>query len=130
MKLDAFLVLPAVIVATGCGDSGGQRLSREEYASKADAICLQYGEDTSALRNPLTVSELVTVLDKQLPILEGARRNAATALNPPDERAWPSVDQWLATEDKDQGRIWRSSLLASISHRCGRRTFGQRMGSD
>ncbi len=98
MKLDAFLVLSAVIAATGCGDSGGQRLSRAEYASKADAICRQYGEDTSGLTNPTTASELVTVLDKQLPILEKALGDVHRLKPPESEQA--TVDQWLAYEDR------------------------------
>jgi hypothetical protein len=98
VKLEAFLVLSAVIAATGCGDSGGQRLSREEYASKADAICRQYGEEASALTNPTTVAELVTVLDKQLPILEKALDGVHRLKPPESEQA--TVDQWLANEDK------------------------------
>jgi hypothetical protein len=87
-----FLVLALVLLA-GCGGGGGKRLSREEYVSKADAICGKYNQQTKALSNPSNLTELAAVADKTLPILDNALKDLRKLKPPVDEQA--TVDKWL-----------------------------------
>jgi hypothetical protein len=87
-----FLLLSIVLVA-GCGGSG-KRLTKQEYASKADAICATYNGEVKKLDNPKNLSDLAKVADQTLPLLDDAIKDLKK-LNPPaSEQA--RVDQWLS----------------------------------
>jgi hypothetical protein len=91
-----FLVLALLLVA-GCGGSG-ERLTKQEYASRADAICAKYNGEVKKLGNPKNLSELVKVADQTLPILDNAIKDLKK-LNPPaSEQA--KADQWLSQVEK------------------------------
>lgn len=97
MRRASFLLLALVLVA-GCGGSGGKRLTKEEYASKADAICAKYNGEVKKLDNPQNLSELARVADETLPILDNAITDLKK-LNPPAaEQA--KADQWLSQVEK------------------------------
>jgi hypothetical protein len=86
------LVLPALLAACG-GDSGGARLTKAEFASKADAICEKYNKQAESLDSPKSLTELADVADNTIPIL----RNAIgewRKLNPPQSEA-DTVDEWI-----------------------------------
>jgi hypothetical protein len=85
----------AIALLAGCGGNGGggERLSREEYASQADEICGKYNKQVKALENPSNLSELATVSDKSIPILENAIRDLRELKPPADEQA--TADEWL-----------------------------------
>jgi hypothetical protein len=89
----SFLVL-AIVVAAGCGGGGGKRLSREEYASKADAICRKYNAQARLLVAPTNLSELAKAFDKALPLFEKAIKDLHKLKPPESEQA--GADQWLA----------------------------------
>jgi hypothetical protein len=89
----AFLLLLAVGVLAGCGGGGGERLTREEYASKADAICTKYNRQTDVLQNPTNLRELANVADATLAILDNAIEDLRE-LEPP-ENEQETVDRWL-----------------------------------
>ena len=57
MRRASSLVL-AIVVAAGCGGGGGKRLSRDQYASKADAVCRKYNAQAKLLVAPTNLSEL------------------------------------------------------------------------
>jgi hypothetical protein len=84
----------AIGLVAGCGGGGSKRLSKEEYASKADAICAKYNQQTKALQNPTSLKELGDVADKTLPILDNALKDLHKLKPPADEQA--TADQWLA----------------------------------
>jgi hypothetical protein len=87
-----FLLLSIVLVA-GCG-GGGERLTKQEYASKADAICAKYNREVKKLANPKNLSDLAKVADQTLPLLDNAIKDLKK-LNPSaSEQA--RVDQWLS----------------------------------
>jgi hypothetical protein len=90
----ASLVLLVLAVAAGCGGGGGKRLSRQEFASKADAICSGYNRELTALKQPSSVAELGTSLDHLLVSFERARKDLSRLKPPENEQA--TVDQWLA----------------------------------
>ena len=82
-----------IALAAGCGGSG-KRLTKQEYASKADAICGKYNREVKKLENPKNLSELAKVADQTLPFLDAAIKDLRK-LNPPaSEQA--RVDQWLS----------------------------------
>jgi chromosome segregation ATPase len=89
-----FLVVAIALVA-GCGGGGdGTRLTKQEYASQADAICGKYNRQVKELSNPRNLSELEKVADQTLSILANAI-NDLKKLNPPaSEQA--KADQWLS----------------------------------
>jgi hypothetical protein len=99
-----FLLL-AVVFAAGCGGGGGssERLTRADYAKKADAICGKYSQQTNALANPSNLSDLADVADKTIPILDNALDELHKLKPPADEQA--TADRWLAEVEKLKGDL-------------------------
>ncbi len=93
----------AVAFLAACGGSGGKALSRTDYASKADAVCSKYSQQTKALGNPSDLSGLATVADKTLPILGNALTDLKK-LKPPAEEQ-DTVNQWLAQVENLKGDL-------------------------
>jgi hypothetical protein len=90
--------LLAIVVAAGCGGgSDGGRLTREQYAGKADAICTKYKQKTNALSRPATLSDLADVADQVLPLLRDARGELRALRPPQDEQV--KANAWLAQFD-------------------------------
>ena len=94
MRRASFLLL-AIVVAAGCGGGGGgKRLSRGQYASKADAICRKYSAQAKLLAAPKNLSDLGKAFDKALPLFETAIKDLHKLKPPANEQA--RADQWLA----------------------------------
>ena len=94
MRRASFLLL-AIVVAAGCGGGGsGKRLSRGQYASKADAICRKYSAQAKLLAAPKNLSDLGKAFDKALPLFETAIKDLHKLKPPASEQA--RADQWLA----------------------------------
>jgi hypothetical protein len=95
----ASLLLLALVLLAGCGGGGGggKPLTREQYASKADAICSKYKRDTNALERPKNLSGLAKIADQVLPILDDARGELRKLKPPPNEQG--TADAWLRQFD-------------------------------
>ena len=92
------------VFLTACGgDGGGPRLTKEEFASRADAICGKYNQQVKALDNPSSLKELADVADQTIPILHNAIRDL-DKLNPPESEQ-DTVDQWLDQVEKLEGDL-------------------------
>jgi hypothetical protein len=89
-------VLLALLFLAGCGggsSSSGQPLTREQYASQADAICGKYKQKTNALSRPATLHDLADVADQVLPLLDDARGELRALRPPAEEQA--TAKAWL-----------------------------------
>jgi hypothetical protein len=88
-------LLLAVALLAGCGGSGsgGRRLTRDDYAKQADAICSKYKQKTDALSRPATLPDLADVADQVLPLLDDAR-GELRALRPPQHEE-ATANAWL-----------------------------------
>jgi hypothetical protein len=87
-------VLLCAILLTACG-GGSKRLSREEYARRADATCRHFNERTKDLGSPSDVKGLVKLADQTLPLLERAIADLRRLQPPEDEEAL--AGRWLAS---------------------------------
>jgi hypothetical protein len=88
------LALLVLTLLTACGGSGsGPRLTKEQFASRADTICGNYNQQLKTLANPSNLKELAGVADQTIPILHNAIRDL-DKLNPPASEQ-DTVDQWL-----------------------------------
>ena len=93
------------LLAAGCGGSSkssssgsssdGDRLTRAEFAAKADAICKKYNAKTKQIgNNSKSLSDVARAFDQALPLLENALAELK-ALKPPKSEQ-RDVDEWLA----------------------------------
>jgi hypothetical protein len=93
MRRAPLIALALAFVLAGCGGSS-KALTKKEYAAKADAICGKYNQQTKALASPKTLSDLATVADQTLPILDHALTDFGKLRPPASEEGL--ADQWVA----------------------------------
>jgi hypothetical protein len=90
----SLLALAFVVLLPACGGGGsGKPLTKEAYASKADAICGKYNQQINSFDNPKNLSELAKIADKTLPVLDHAINDISKLEPPVSEKALS--DQWL-----------------------------------
>jgi hypothetical protein len=92
MKRAALIAL-ALVLLPGCGGGSGESLTKEEYASKADAICGKYNQQIKTFGNPKSLPELAKVADQTLPVLDHVIGDISKLRPPAGEKAL--ADQWL-----------------------------------
>jgi hypothetical protein len=91
------------LLAAGCGggssnSSSGDRLSRSDYAAKADAICKKYNEKTKQIGNQSkSLADVAKAFDQALPLLANALSEIRTLKPPKSEQH--TVDEWLAQSE-------------------------------
>lgn len=83
----------ALIVLAGCGAKSSAALTKEGYASRADAICGKYNEKIKTFAKPKSLSGLAVIADKTLPVLDSAISEIGKLKPPASEKALS--DQWL-----------------------------------
>jgi hypothetical protein len=82
----------AVAVLAGCG-GGGQALTKEQYAARADAICDKHNKETQAFGNPANLADLAKVADQTLTVLDKAISELEALKPPASEKA--IADRWM-----------------------------------
>lgn len=91
MRRGLLALLLVLALASGCG-SGEKRLSREEFAQRADAVCRRTNRLTQPATTPTTMPGLARLAQRSVPPLDRARRELRTLRPPKDEeqtvRAW------------------------------------------
>ena len=80
----AALSLVIAFVA-GCGNGGEKRLSKEEYARRADAVCRRYNQATRPFGSPRSMAALARVANRSLPFVDRAIRDLRALKPPKDE---------------------------------------------
>jgi hypothetical protein len=114
----------AILLVAGCGGgSNGQRLTREQYAAKADAVCGKYKQKTDALSRPASLSGLAAVSDQVLPLLRGARGELSRLRPPESEQATAAA--WLDEFDVIVGDIEKIRDAARKNDAAGVRAAAQ-----
>ena len=109
----AFAALGLIVVlAGGCGDEPrrtvteerrAERLTKEEYVRRADAICAEYDRRLDALPDPENVPDVASLAEEAFPIVqEGIRK--LRELRPPQELG-PQVEAWLRLNDANARNI-------------------------
>lgn len=106
----------AAAVLAGCGGGDG-RLSQEEFAERADAICRDVNERLDALPEPESFAEIVALVDEALPIQEEATRELRE-LRPPEDLEVPFA---RALELLDQEAELARELRAAAAAEDGQR---------
>jgi hypothetical protein len=89
----SLLAVVLVVMLPACGGSSGKSLTKEEYASKADAICGKYNQEVNSFENPKNLSDLAKISDKTLPVLDHTINDIRKLEPPVSEKALS--DQWL-----------------------------------
>lgn len=98
-----------VLVLCSCGGGGNKRLTKAEFAAKANALCVSFNKADKAAGSPTSLAEAVAYFEKLTPIYE-KRVSDLDALKPPaDEQA--TVDKIVAIE-KDEAGIAKQLLAA------------------
>src|SRR2546423_12486539 len=99
----AFAIVLAIVVA-GCGGGSG-RLSKAEYAKRADAICTKYNAKIRALGRPTAISGLPAYVDKALPLARKGDDELRSLKPPKDEEQ--TAKEWLDPNDSPVGSMER-----------------------
>lgn len=95
MRTAAVAVLLGLLVLAGCGAG---RLSRSQYAKRADAICKRYNDKINALHPKATPRGLVDFAGKAIPLAKQGVHDFGKLEPPKDEQA--TADQWIAANDR------------------------------
>jgi aminopeptidase N len=89
----AVLALALLLVAAGCGSSGEKRLSKEEYAQRADAVCRRTNRLTQSPGDVSSMPALARFADRTLKPLDRALRDLRALRPPKEEQA--TANAWL-----------------------------------
>ena len=89
----AVLALALLFVAVACDSGGEKRLSREEYANRADAVCRRTNRLTQPPGNISSMPALARFADRTLKPLDRALMDLRALRPPEDEQA--TVNAWL-----------------------------------
>lgn len=100
----------AVLAVAGCG---GGRLSHQEFAQRADAVCAAYQGQVKLLTQPASYTAVISYVETTLPLYEAALKQLA-ALEPPAADEAP-VQAWLASSRKVAVSL-RSLRQAAMRH--------------
>jgi hypothetical protein len=93
----ALLLAGCVLLAAACG-GGGHRLSKEDYAKRADTVCTRFSRQTKSLGGATNLKQLARLADKTLPLLDSAVADIRKLSPPKDEQE--TANRWLATLDR------------------------------
>ena len=106
-------------LVAGCGGGSG-RLSKGEYAKRADAICTKYNAKLKALARPTSISALPDYVDKALPLARKGDDELRGLKPPKDEEQ--TAKEWLDQNDSVVGSMERLRDAAKKGDRAGIQT--------
>jgi len=84
-------------VLAACAGGGSKRLSRADYAKRADAICARFNRQQPSLPSlqNVTTKQVARLADRTLPLLDRTIADLRLLAPPKDEQEL--VDRWLAS---------------------------------
>jgi len=112
------LGVAAVLLAAGCGGSG--RLSKADYASRADAICSKYNRAIRDLQRPQSIRGLPAFVDRALPLAKKGNDELRRLRPPKSEEA--TAKELVAENDAIFAAMKRLRDAAKHGDRAGIRT--------
>ena len=91
----ALLLVAACLVLAACAGGGSHRLSREDYAKQADAICTRFNRQQPALPSlqNVTAKQIARLAGRTLPLLGRTIRELRRLAPSKDEQ--DVADRWL-----------------------------------
>jgi protein-tyrosine-phosphatase len=105
------LALSAVLLLCSCGGgSSSKRLTKEQYAAKADALCAAFNTQVKAIGTPKTMTAILASFDKILP-LDKKLIADVKKLNPPANEA-AAAKRVVTLGDEQATRV--ADLIAAI----------------
>jgi len=89
------VLLAACVVLVGCGSSGEKRLSKDEYARRADAICARFNRQQPSLPSlqNVTVKQVEQLAAQTIPLVDRTIADLRKLAPPKDEQ--PLADRWI-----------------------------------
>ncbi len=102
----------ALAVAAGCG-GGGDRLSRDELVSEADAICADYEAELEGLAEPESLADFERLVQDAKPIVETGVEELR-ALEPPEDLE-EEYDEWISQNEENVESL--DDLQAAVAER-------------
>ena len=106
----AVLALLVVLLLAACGGGGSSsRLSKAEFDAKANAICDKYQKKINAVPQPSGAKDIVSYIDKVLPILKEGTGKLDDLEPPKDLEA--TVNEWrsIQHQEVDEARKLRAA---------------------
>jgi len=92
----ALAIAATALLVAGCGGGGG-RLSKQDYAKQADAICAKYNRKIQALGAPKSLAEIPGFADKALKLTRQGN-DELESLKPPKSEE-QTAKRWGAQND-------------------------------
>ena len=85
------------LLVASCGGSGGGRLSKDDYAKQADAICSKYNRKIQALGTPKTLADIGGFADKALKVTRQGNAELRGLKPPANEEQ--TAKEWIAQNE-------------------------------
>ncbi len=107
------LAIGGALVLGGCGGGsggGGERLSKEQFAAKANALCVTFDKANKEAGTPATLAETISYFEKLIPVYEKRVAELDKLKPPADEEA--TVNRIVVLEKKEVGLA--NQLLAAL----------------
>jgi hypothetical protein len=110
LGIAGLLGIGLVLVLCSCGGSGSKRLTKEQFATKANALCTTFNEKVKASGTPKTMAAQIAQTKKLLPLDRKLVADVEKLKPPASEQATVNRVVTLGKEQAD--RI--EALLAAI----------------
>ena len=102
-----FAIAALALAAAGCGGDdggGGDRLSKDEYAAQANAICDDFNAEVKAAGpEPQGIKDIPPYVDKVKPLFEDGLAKLRK-LNPPEDEE-ETAEEWLDSAEEQIGLL-------------------------
>ncbi len=102
----AVALLPTLVVLASCGGGdSGDRLSKEELITQANAVCERFDERIAALGTPQSQEDIERLTSEAVTIFEEALGDIGE-LEPPEELE-ERYDEWVRLSNEQLDRVRR-----------------------